>query len=402
MQEWINKKASLPELDLFGERTATEKFLSNIQQILINGTELLLSKIFDDIDFNQLDDNVFKHLVLFRLSFPSSKRAMVEYLKDYYDEDVDLSRIYRYLDKLNDSHKDMVQEINISHTRSILGGAIGIVFYDVTTLYFETDKSDELRKPGFSKEGRLQNPQIILGLLVSLDGYPLSYEISKGNKFEGHTMLDVVNDFTKRYTVKDAIVVADANLMNDDNIKVLEVGKYKYIIGAKIKSEANQINDWVLSLDLNDGEFSEYKKTASRRLIVGYSESRAEKDKYNRDKGIRRLEKQYQTGKLTKSSINKRGCNKYLKMDGEVKVTIDYELFEKDAKWDGLKGYITNSGLSAKDISSNYAHLWMIESAFRVAKSKLEIRPNLCFTLHESVLKHISLFVLWHTKCTKN
>jgi hypothetical protein len=96
-KEWIKKRISHPEPDLFGERTATEQLLCNIQQILINGTELLPGKIFDDIGFNQLEDSVFKHLALSRLSFPSSKRATVEYLKDYYDEDVDLSRIYRYL-----------------------------------------------------------------------------------------------------------------------------------------------------------------------------------------------------------------------------------------------------------------------------------------------------------------
>jgi transposase len=314
----------------------------------------------------------------------------VEYLKDYYDEDVDLSRIYRYLDKLYNTRKDTIQEIGTSHTRSIPGGVTGILFYDVTTLYFETDRSDALRIPGFSKEGRHQNPQIILGLLVSLGGYPLSYEIFEGNKFEGHTMLDVVNDFTKRYNGKDAVVVADSGLMNDDNIKALKTGKYQYIIGAKIKSETKEVKDWALSLNLNDGEFSEYRKTVSRRLVAGYSKSRAEKDKYNRDKGIRRLEKQYQTGKLTKSSINKRGYNKYLKMDGEVKVTIDYELFEKDTKWDGLKGYITNTGLLAKDISANYAHLWMIENAFRAAKSKLEIRPMFHFT-RKRIEAHISI-----------
>jgi hypothetical protein len=121
-QEWINKKKSQPELDLFGERAATEQLLSNIQQILINGTELLLSKIFDDAGFNQLEDEVFKYLVLSRLSFPSSKRATVEYLKDYYDEDVDLSRIYRYLDQLYDNHNDAVQQISINHTKEILGG----------------------------------------------------------------------------------------------------------------------------------------------------------------------------------------------------------------------------------------------------------------------------------------
>lgn len=84
-----------------------------------------------------------------------------------------------------------------------------MLFYDVTTLYFEADKEDDLRKTGFSKEGRHKNPQVILGLLVSLDGYPLAYCIHEGNKYEGRTMLPVVQQFVKEYNLHDFIVVAD-------------------------------------------------------------------------------------------------------------------------------------------------------------------------------------------------
>ena len=294
-------------------------------------TELLLGSIFDQVGFSAIPDPVFKHLVLSRLSFPSSKRATVEYLNDYYDTDVDLSQIYRYLDKLYNSHKEKVQQLSVSHTKELLGGVIGIVFYDITTLYFETDNGDELRKTDFSKEGRHQNPQIVLGLLVSMGGYPLSYEIFEGNKFEGHTMLQVVKDFTKKHGIAGGIVVADSGLMNNDNITALEKDGFQYIIGAKIKNESNIVKDWIFSLELKDEMFSEYAKTETSRLIVGYSAKRAGKDKYNREKGIRRLEKLYKSQKLTKSSINKRGYNKYLKMDGEVRISLDYELFEQDA-----------------------------------------------------------------------
>ncbi|WP_418893566.1 IS1634 family transposase [Limibacterium fermenti] len=377
---WIKSHTCSPELDLFEEREQTERLLNNIEQLLINGTELLLGNIFDRIGFNSIDDPVFRHLVLSRLSFPSSKRATVEYLKDYYDEDIDLSNIYRYMDKLYNTHKGEVQRISTDHTKHILGGVIGIVFYDVTTIYFETDHGDDLRKTGFSKEGKHQNPQIVLGLLVSLGGYPLTYEIFEGNKFEGHTMLKVVKDFTGKHDISDAIVVADSGLMTHANIEALQEGGYQYIIGGKIKNESNRVKDWVLSLNLEDREFSEYSKAEGVRLIVGYSQKRADKDKYNREKGIRRLEKLHRSKKLTKSSINKRGYNKYLKMEGEVRVSIDYELFEQDSRWDGLKGYITNTRLPAKEVYANYSHLWMIENAFRIAKSKLEIRPIFHFT----------------------
>lgn len=123
-----------------------------------------------------------------------------------------------------------MQDISVSHTKEILGGYIGVLFYDVTTLYFKADYEDDLRKTGISKEGRHSNPQIILGLLVSIGGYPLAYCIHEGNKYEGHTMLPIVNEFVKKYNLEDFIVVADSGLMNSANIAELEQLGYKYII----------------------------------------------------------------------------------------------------------------------------------------------------------------------------
>lgn len=379
-QQWIKDKAGLIEIDFNDHHLQTEKFLNQIEQLLINGTEILLSKIFNQIGFSSIQDNVFRHLVLSRLSFPSSKRATVEYLKDYYDVDLNLTQIYRYLDKVYNIHKVDIQRVSVAHTREILGGVISIVFYDVTTLYFETSNNDELRITGFSKDGKHQNPQVVLGLLVSTGGYPLTYQIFEGNKFEGHTMLPIINDFAQEYDIKNTIVVADAGLMSSDNISDLEANKYQYIIGAKIKNESKKIKQWILSQKIKNGKFAELKKTDKQRLVLGYSEKRAKKDFDNRKKGLNRLEKLYKTGKLTKSNINKRGYNKYLKMDGQVNVGIDYELFKNDNVWDGLKGYLTNTKLSAMEVYINYSNLWRIENAFRITKSKIEIRPIFHFT----------------------
>jgi transposase len=379
-QQWINDRTGTKELDFAGYHLQTEKFLDQIEQILINGTELLLTNIFNQIGFSKIEDEVFRHLVLSRLSFPGSKRATVEYLKDYYDVDINLTKIYRYLDKVYDHYKYDIQQISVAHTRAILGGVIGIVFYDVTTLYFETSNNDELRITGFSKDGKHQNPQIVLGLLVSTGGYPLAYQIFEGNKFEGHTMLPIINGFAKEYDIENTIVVADAGLMTSSNISDLEDNNYQYIIGAKIKNETKKVKKWILSQDIHSGEFAELKKADGKRLVLGYSEKRAKKDFTNRKKGLKRLEKLYQAGKLTKSSINKRGYNKYLKMDGQISVDIDYELFNRDGRWDGLKGYLTNTKLSAKQVHANYSNLWKIENAFRITKNKLEVRPIFHFT----------------------
>lgn len=388
--KWIDAELERrhPRLDLFGEERQkceeellnAEQMLSCITNISINGADLILDRVFDSVGFNRIDDDVFRKLVKARLSYPASKAATVEYLKNHFDEDVSLSKIYRYLDKLSDNQHKIVQDISVLHTKKILGGHIGVLFYDVTTLYFEADYEDELRKTGFSKEGRHRNPQIILGLLVSIGGCPLAYCIHEGNKYEGHTMLPAVTEFVRKYELEDFIVVADSGLMNNDNISDLEANGYKYIIGAKIKNESRKVQEWILEQPKTDRQMVEYDKGNGQRLLVGYTEDRARKDAYNREKGIRRLEKAYRRGTLTKDNINKRGYNKFLKMEGDVKVTINYEKLEKDAKWDGLKGYLTNTNISVNDVYDAYHNLWHVERAFRISKSKIEIRPMFHFT----------------------
>ncbi len=230
-QEWIDREQRRhPHLDLFGEERIrceqelmnAEQFLSNITNITIDGADLILDRVFDNVGFNRIEDEIFRKLVKARLSYPASKSTTVEYLKNHFDDDVSLSKIYRYLDKLSDSQHSIVQDISVGHTRKILGDHIGVLSYDVTTLYFESDYEDKLRKTGFSKEGRHKNPQVILGLLVSLGGYPLAYCIHEGNKYEGHTMLPVVTEFVRKYELENFIVVADSGLMNNDNIADLE------------------------------------------------------------------------------------------------------------------------------------------------------------------------------------
>ncbi|KAA6330918.1 hypothetical protein EZS27_020427 [termite gut metagenome] len=317
------------------EKRVTEVLLSHIKNILLNGAQLILNQVFKLVGFGQIGDEILKHLVVSRICQPRSKVATVDYLKSYFDEDVELHKIYRYLDKLHDTQNDTVHQISVEHTRKILGGKIELVFYDVTTLYFETDHSDEWRKTGFSKDGKHSQPQIVLGLLISVGGYPLAYSIHEGNKYEGHTMLPVVEDFVKQFELKDFVVVADSGLMNHANIELLEQKNYQYIIGARIKNESKPIANWLLSQIKKDGSFYKYQKTATSRLIVGYSENRAKNDAYNREKGIKRLEKEYKSGSITKDKVNKRGYNKFLDISDDIKATINYDQIKKDERWDG-------------------------------------------------------------------
>lgn len=381
---WINFHCG--GKDIFNEaaREAEEKqvidhLLSNIESILLNGPQLILDHVFRLIGFDAIDDEILKHLVISRISQPSSKSGTVEYLKSYFDEDVELHKIYRYLDKLHNTQQDKIQEISVAHTRKILGGRIGLVFYDVSTLYFESDLTDELREKGWSKDGKHSQPQVVLGLLVSQDGYPLAYSLFSGSQYEGRTMLPVVEDFARRFELDDFVIVADSGLMNKTNVALLESGGYKYIIGARIKNETEEVKRWILSLEKQEGIFHERAKGCSR-LIVGYSDKRAKKDRHNREKGVKRLKASYKSGTISKENINKRGYNKFLELSDNVTVTINQDKIEEDEKWDGLKGYTTNTELPAKEVYNQYNGLWVIERAYRVTKGTLEMRPMFHFT----------------------
>jgi transposase len=256
-----------------------------------------------------------------------------------------------------------------------LGNNINVVFYDMTTLYFEASDEDDLRKTGFSKDGKHSNPQIFLGLLVGSGGYAIGYDIFEGNTYEGHTLIPFLEKIRSKFNLGKPVVVADSGLLSKKNIEALEEKQYKYIIGARIKNESKLVKEKILETKLKDGEIKQIKRDGKSRIIISYSEKRAKKDAHNRKRGLNRLEKKISSGKLTKSNINNRGYNKYLKLQGEVSIEIDYEKYKKDNQWDGLKGYITNSKLSNKQIIENYSNLWHIEKAFRMSKTDLRIRP---------------------------
>lgn len=361
--------------DKYNEEQLVDLFFTGIKELSLVGPELLLGKLFDEIGFNAIKDDLFRHLVLTRLCYPVSKLKTTDYLFKYKGLSIDVESIYRYLDKLNNKQKEQIQNISYAHTLQVLNNEMSILFYDVTTLYFETDQEDDLRKTGFSKDGKHQQPQIVLGLLVSAGGYPLAYEMFEGKKFEGHTMLPVIEAFKSKYQLNDLIVIADAGLMSNDNIAELQSKNYQYIIGARIKNETKLIQKQLLSLHLKNGESAAVVKDETSKIIISYSDARAKKDAANRKRGVEKLEKNITRGKLTKQHINNRGYNKYLKLEGEVKISIDKEKYKADAKWDGLKGYCTNTALSKDQIIEHYNHLWQIEKAFRISKTDLKIRP---------------------------
>ena len=373
----IDKLSLQPKLFESEFDVAVDKVFSSLHNASIRtlGPEIVFGKIYDHIGFGVINEELFRHLVISRITFPLSKLKTVEYLYRYQGASIDIDAVYRFLDKLNSKIKGKVQEIAFAHTKRVLNGNISVVFYDMTTLYFEASDEDDLRKTGFNKNGKHQCPQIFIGLLVGLGGYAIGYEIYEGNTYEGHTLIPFLEKMSQKFDLDKPVVVADSGLLSKTNIEALEENGYKYILGARIKNEAESMKSQILSAEFIDGTTHSFIKNEKQRLIVNYSNLRARKDEYNRTRGLNRLEKRVKNGRLTKSNINNRGYNKYLKLQGEVIINVDYEKYGQDAVWDGLKGYITNTKLTNKEIVENYNNLWHIERAFRMSKTDLRIRP---------------------------
>ena len=354
-----------------------ENFVNGIanDHLQIVGSELILGKIYDKIGFpTDGCPNYFRNLVLCRLVYPGSKLKTVDYFSQHLNIDVSVYSVYRFLDELNANLKPTIEQISFDYSKSLLGGNIGVVFYDMTTLYFEASEEDDYRIPGFNKDGKHQQPQIMIGLLVSGHGYPIGYQIFEGNTSETKTLIPVLEAFQSKFSIDKPIVVADAALLSQKNIEALSSKGYGYILGGRLKNETEDIKEKVIELSVEEGNPKEMT-TKNGRLIVSYSLKRAFVDKKNREKGLKRLEKKVVGGKLKKEHINNRGYNKYLKLTGEVSIAIDYEKYNADKIWDGLKGYVTNTNLTKDMVIENYSQLWNIEKAFRISKTDLRIRP---------------------------
>lgn len=400
-------------LDETSEKLLLKNLLSKLttQDFIPIGDELIFGKIFNNIGCNNLFNNVksirkqedknflFKSLVISRLLYPGSKLELINYLSYFKNIDITSDKIYRFLDTLyQDEIKSRIETCVFEHTKKVMNGEIIVTFYDVTTLYFESESEDDLRRVGFSKEGKIARPQIQLGLFTTLEGYPLSFEVYEGNKYEGHTLIDVLKKFQDRFQLdKKPIVVADRGMLNNDNIAYLENNNYKYILAYKIKNISNDLKEEIKNLTFIDDNVThniEFKKVISfadendkkqtihvnQRLVLSYSTQRAKKDRYNRNKAVQRLENKIKSSKtITKKDLKLSYYAKYIDLDdnnSKITFNINNQKIIEDEKLDGIKGFVTNDfTLTANEIIEHYNNQYEVERAFRISKTDLKIRP---------------------------
>ena len=349
----------------------------------ITGFHQVFGHVYDSIGFPQ---NHLRDLTIARIAYPRSKLATVRYLDQYLGVKLAIDPAYRFLDTLN---KDELTKIAFDFVKKKNGNSMALVFYDVTTLYFETSDEDDLRKKGYSKDHKHDLPQIVIGLFVDKDGYPFDFDFYDGKTFEGHTFPTAVEALTRKYQFADLVVVADAGMLSEQNINFLETMKLSYIVGARLKGMSEKFKRQIFDHNFNQNCIQEISVTSStsnpgkvfaspiptptiKRLIVEYSDKRAKKDKFNREKLVKVLEAKIASKKpLTKRS-------KYLLVQGKDRVLgIDQDKINLDQRHDGLKGYWTNLQTKTKpqEVIDQYHNLWQVEKAFRMSKSDLLERP---------------------------
>lgn len=329
----------------------------------------LISKLILTLGLDKIKNNYLLDLVIMRLKEPASKLRSIELLDEYFGIKLRRQDYYKFASEwLN--LKSKVESIILAFTKEHYDFNFDLLLYDVTTLYFETFEGDELRKNGFSKDNKSQQPQILIALMVTKEGFPIAYEIFSGDTFEGHTILPVVSKFIQKNNVKTFTIVADAAMISEENIKILREHNINYIVGARIKNLSNQLTEEIdKNLKRNNGEIIRVK-TKKGYLICSYSSSRYHKDKYE-------MEKQIEKAKLAIKNPSKRKQLKFTRANN-TGIELNEELILKTQKLLGIKGYYTDleeNIMNNQSIISHYHQLYRIEQNFRIAKSDLQARP---------------------------
>jgi transposase len=329
----------------------------------------VLNNIQSKIGYTVLADDILNDLTIMRILEPSSKLRSIELMENYFGI---YHRRQRYYESAKQwlELKEVIEKQTLHFARVEYDFNFSLLFYDVTTLYFETFESDELRKTGFSKDNKSQQPQILVALMITHDGFPIAYEVFSGNTFEGHTMMPVIESFIKKHQVQYFTVVADAAMISSTNVAALRQAHIHYIVGARLGNLSfeliKEIDD---RLKREDGDIVRLK-TDNGYLICSFSKQRYKKDKYEMDRQIEKA-------KSMLKQPSKASKIKFLKTEG-AKTLLNEELIEKTTKLLGVKGYYTDieeSVANSTTIIERYHDLYKIEQAFRVSKNDLKTRP---------------------------
>lgn len=327
-------------------------------------------------------DNILRDLVLARLAHPASKHKTQRILANQFGKEHNIDAVYRMMDKLYE-RIDHVKKCTFASTQSLFPHKVDLVLFDVTTLYFETTETDELRRFGYSKDCRFNTTQVVLALATNEDGLPIGYELFSGNKAEVKTLIEAIEHWKKLFTIESVCFIGDRAMFSRDNLALLDKHGYNYIVAAKLRKLSDEAQKAILdennyhpTILKNDFAWINEQEYEGRRLIVSYKKQRALKDLNERQQVLDKIQKLIGAKGSTRKLISNSGVKKYTRTDEESKTTIDEERVIADALWDGLHGIITNiKGAKAEVLIARYARLWIIEESFRINKHTLKVRP---------------------------
>lgn len=409
----LEREAVIGQGDLFSDNSTsikkgrpTKKLLSDIIPVsavkldevveiqrLVEGVHQVGGHVYDQMHFNQLlprkrDAEMLRDLVLARMVKPDSKRGSLEYLNDQFDKNHDLDAIYRMMDKLHDQIPK-IKELCFNSTLALIPNKeISLVFFDVTTLYFESTEIDELRAFGYSKDHRFNTTQLVLALATNEDGLPLGYELFSGNTAEVSTLIKAINSWQSYLKVKDVCFIADRAMFSKANLQALDESGYRYIVAAKLKTLKKEKQQQILSEENympavigNDFTWIADLEHDGKRLITSYKSKRAINDARERQNILDKIKKTIGESGSTKKLISNSGVKKYTSSEDNNSY-IDADKVEQDALWDGLHGIITNDKtILPRCAIAKYARLWVIEAQFRINKHNLQMRPIFHWTV---------------------
>jgi transposase len=353
-------------------------------------------------------DSAVMLMLLERLQEPCSKRSNYANQLDYAGlEPVYLQHLYRALDKLAAENKLIQQQI-FQTGRDLFNQTLDVVFYDVTTLYFESEKEvpNSLRQKGFSKDGKIGQTQILFCMLIDADKHPVGYQIFHGNTFEGHTLPHAIAQLKKDYNINKIIVVADRGMIGKGNIEAITDNGYEFIVGERLKNlpaeiqtkllnKDNYAQTWVYDDATGEQITLQYYVTQynNKTIIATYSENRAAKDKYEREQKL----KIANTLLKNPSLIKKKASRYFIKQQSKDSYELDIEKIKQSEKYDGLLAISTNTAnLSHQEVLEQYKQLFKIEHTFRTFKSHLETRPIFHWT-NRRIEGHICLCYIAYT-----
>ena len=327
-----------------------------------------LRTVYQQLGFNRLEDEVFELLCIARIVEPVSKLDSVRVLADLGIEGLSNTTIHRCLKRVvANGYRDKLAKLCFSQAQTT--GDLTLVLYDVTTLYFEVQQEDDYRKPGLSKERRLE-PQIVVGLLVDRNGFPLELHSFEGNRAETKTILPVMEAFKRRHKTTHLSVVADAGMLSQGNLAELEQAGYGYIVGSRLNKIPYDIEQYQKQAELSDGQiFMTKTKVEGQQIIYQYREKRAALDRRNIAKQIAKAENIV----LGKAQLKRSKFVKLTTTSGTR--SLNTELIDKALSLVGIKGYVTNLDIPAEQVISAYHELWHVEQSFRMSKNDLKARP---------------------------